>query len=118
MSVPAGSLRFRATIERRATLSGQAGRTKGDFAPVPALTRISAGYREATLRSAELGNGKQSSIDAESMLREWSDTRTITSADRFILHTMAGDVGFEIVSVGATGAQDGVVRIQLKKIMG
>lgn len=118
MMISAATLRFRATIQRPGTITGEAGRSKGALADVPALSRVPAGYRELTLRDHQLGNGEQGAIDAEASLRDCAAARLITNQDRFVLHGAGGDLGFKIVSVGVPGAQDGLIRLQLKKLMG
>lgn len=109
-----GKLNRRGTVLRRAQVTNTRGTARGDFAEVSGLTRIACGYRELSLREIALGSGAQGVIDGEVRVRTSALTRTITNADRIEIDGQ----GFDIIAAGLPDPDQGVIKLQVKRVAG
>lgn len=109
----ASAFRHRCTIQRRA-VSNDPLTPRGEFAAVPALTSLPAGYRTNNVAREQQGNMPVAAFDGEMMLRLSSAVETITVADVALLD----GVRMEIVSVDFPDRFNGVLRFKVKRVPG
>ena len=119
MRIGAGGLRWRCTVQRRTKTENTRGVARGDYAPVPGLTRISCKYRQLTVREAQLATATEGAIDAELRLRNCAAARTITNADRFEIHVPDGTTqGFGVLGDCLPDTMTGDIIYMLKRRRG